>query len=409
MSLTIQTFERTVRRRIPTEYRTPTDPPSTPMTVLQSLRHPYHHHHTLTTSDPNWIQLFHDALEAAGSNLDDAKVSPLKALGQLLSAMKPGDGLPAQLPVAMYVPYSMCMSFSVMATRIPIPNLDPATTTPKDRFIGLVVHTLQSVCLLPPYGVRPLESILGETCSVEGPGFVYQCEHVGMNPPDTYLCLHAPGVGFTMHRRMCVDTKFTGLAVAVKSHGYTKIQLNKTNELFECDGPDVAVRILSSYSEFVGSMTCTMGTLKAVINFPAKPTFGGKVGRVEGTLYDTSKSQNPGEAFAKLEGSWLEGGTLTIDGKVVGKMPCTDVTSDFNRLVQQPFEPTHSYLIWRHITDALYKKQYGKAARLRKVIDGVVDKNVHQPFEPKYFRKTTPGSKEERLSGTYVHTVYSSK
>ena len=129
---------------------------------------------------------------------DDVKLSALAAMGQLLAMLKPGEGLPSQLPIPMYLPFSMTMAYAVCALRASFPDM--TGTTPLERFLGMIGHTFATLNWLPPYGVRPLESVVGETCSGQNAatGEYFQCEHLSMNPPDTMVCVCSPEKGITI-------------------------------------------------------------------------------------------------------------------------------------------------------------------------------------------------------------------
>eukprot|EP00760_Papus_ankaliazontas_P013392 PhM_4_TR15703/c4_g4_i1/m.85069 len=355
-------------------------------------------------------------------------LNPFAAMKQLLAMMKPGDALPPSLPITMYLPYSMCMAQTTMTVRCADLLYDAATApTPVDRFAKLVAYLIASVLWLPPYGVRPLESVLGETCSAEDPKkrvFV-NCEHVSVNPPTTLMSVACPETGTVISRSINVDVRFQGVTVNVKNMGTLHGVLGHGKERFSFHGGDCIVRIMRNMCEFIGPLTFLFESpavdgggycYEAVLTPRPKPMMRGELGVLVGEMYDITHGRAKRTLLGNFEGSSLAPGQPIVFNKMkLCTMPPTDIMNDFHRLhvgSQRLHEPLHSLRVWGAIIQHLANKKPGRAHERRKRVDAIAeafvnDKTKHGtvPYDPVLFiaNKNNNSETDNSSSSTSFH------
>ncbi|GAM20306.1 hypothetical protein SAMD00019534_034810 [Acytostelium subglobosum LB1] len=257
-------------------------------------------------------------------------------------------------------------------------------TDPTERFLQVAKY-MMTTCLLPEDPTRkPLNPVLGETweatvhygatetengqddttTSNSGAYCHFFAEQISHHPPISCTSVYNKEAGLYVSYYYPVRTNFMGTYAKLTFEGKVSVRLEKFNEEYTADCPNMAIRIFRSFSEFVGNtkMTVSSSKLRMKTVWHAKALLFGSYNQIESTVY------NGKEKTHKIKGAWDQELKITEYKKDDYKTFMNRSTMIKGKMtLPKEVLPTDSSKVWGTLFDAFEKKAPMKEISKEKV------------------------------------------
>ncbi|KAJ1976255.1 Oxysterol-binding protein 4 [Dimargaris verticillata] len=248
---------------------------------------------------------------------------------------------------------------------------------------------------------KPFNPILGEQflghwdTENEGTTFL-TCEQVSHHPPISAFFLENESAGIFANGHTGQKSKFTGTTIKITQTGFATVHLTNSDEQFTICLPDLYIRSLLTgkpFMEVVGNTWIQSSKgYTAVIQFQAKPWFGGEYHRFKGSIYShdpeftgdpltlgskssssnhSNRSANATELYT-MEGRWMAKSTVT-------HVPTKKTKALFDATTKKPVPihvlpvseqgPLESRRVWHGVSHAINSGDYSKASAQKSVLE----------------------------------------
>ena len=207
------------------------------------------------------------------------------------------------MPAFISEPHSFIETTASLFTHISFFREALNTTDPVDR-LALLTRFYISGFHIRPRGVKkPYNPILGEVFRCfwdhdDGSRTWYVSEQVSHHPPISAFYFENLDTGYTIEGQIQIKANYTGNSAGTFMIGTIFVHLLKFRETYTITYPVYYARGVvfgTMRLETVGKtrIACAQTGLESIVDFKAKPTFGGKYNQVEANIYRMPEQARP--------------------------------------------------------------------------------------------------------------------
>ncbi|KAJ3396215.1 hypothetical protein HDU92_003673 [Lobulomyces angularis] len=321
------------------------------------------------------------------------------------------DDLGVAAPMTLLEPES---GLKMWVKRNVNPFIEIGGDDPIERMISVLKFQVANLAFIAHKMKKPLNPLISETYfstfkakNDEIPSVVYIAEQVSHHPPISAIYMSTANGNVQLHST--TFPKFTvgkGMHLLIKEQGSSIINIHSWDEVYEFGIPNIIVQpratffydaTVDLYFDGCLTITCKKSNLHVKINFAAKTFLRNPGTGITGEIYYDDDSGPHHDVLYTIGGDWKK----LIWLKKVGTKKEIIIADnrkcprDIGLVLTLPekLEDSHSERVWSKVIEAMQKKDYKTASKLKKSLEQwqrsyfLYLKKNNLDHHPEYFKK----------------------